>query len=184
MSLWIYFKTWGLQTLTGHKGIKYFRLTFLFLGIAYATRLLLRLLIITSGWRGAVTMALVGYFSTMAFFYMLYSTLWKRTSSKLIMHFANLFAIGLAIGAAILRSPSLLSVIQLALILSALVIGGYKKKFSKIRVIYLLLLVLWALNLSQIGYKRFLPVQINIAFHAMSVVVLFFVYYRVSKWTK
>ena len=193
----VYFKTREIYDLTKYKGIKFFRYAFLFFGLAYASRLFLHFLLV-----GNITFDLdlsrriimpfssliVAYFSTMAIFYLVYSTIWKRIKYRHFMVFSSLIAISIALIAFISRSPIIVSLIQLILLVFAVIVSFeiHKKikKISHIRILYLLIFVFWLVNLFVLGPKRFMPFEIKLFFQIISTVVFFLIYYRVSKWLK
>src|SRR4030042_2689037 len=83
----IYWKTKEIYELTKYKGIKYFRNTFLFLGLSYLLRFVTHMAMMTTRAldyfipRNAmmgITQLPVGNLSTMALFYLMYSLIWKR----------------------------------------------------------------------------------------------------------
>jgi len=186
LCLFIYLKTREILSLTYHKGIKYFRITFLYLAIAYTFRILLHLVMLSTELRFRSLMPfsviLVGYFSTMAFFYLFYSTFWKKVK-PIFLTISNIAVISFSIIAGLIRSHHILLIIQLILIIFA-ILSIAKKKFSKMRTFYLLLLVFWVLNLSFLGPRRLIPYELNIFFHTISVIVLIYILYKVSKRTK
>ncbi|MFH0875019.1 MAG: hypothetical protein V1859_03715 [archaeon] len=193
----VYYKTRNIYDLTQYKGIKFFRYAFLFFGLAYASRLFLHFLLV-----GNITFDLdlsrwiimpfssliVAYFSTMAIFYLVYSTIWKRIKYSHFMAFSNIIALSIALIAFISRSPIMVSLIQLILLVFAVVVSFEMhkkvKKISHIRLLYLLILVFWLLNLFVLGPSRFLPFEIKLFFQAISIIVFILIYYRVSKWVK
>jgi len=154
----VYFKTREIYNLTKHKGIFYFRNTFLFFGLAYASRLFLHLLMIGRIAFDYVVprMALmpfshliVAYFSTMALLYLAYSLIWKKIKVEHFLIFANIIAIFIAVVAFFLRNPMIVSLIQLLLLLITLliIIKKNSKKISKIKALYFLIALFWLLNL-------------------------------------
>ena len=193
----VYYKTRGIYDLTKYKGIQFFRYAFLFFGLAYASRLFLHFLLI-----GNITFDLdlsrriimpfssliVAYLSTMAIFYLVYSTIWKRIKYKHFLVFSNIIALSVSLVAFISRSPIIVSLIQLMLLVFAVLVS-FKihknvKKISHIRLLYLLILIFWLINLFVSGPNRFMPFEIKLFFQAISIIVFFLIYYRVSKWLK
>jgi hypothetical protein len=191
----IYAKTKEMYELTKHKGIKFFRNTFLFFGLAYAFRLLLHLIMI-----GTITMDLmprmaimpfsivvVSYLSTMAIFYLTYSTIWKSVKGNHLIIISNIFAITFSIVAFITRSQDYLILLQLGLLIFALVMS-YKthksKRFSNIRILYFLILIFWVLNLYFLGPRMRMPYFFNLGMHIISLIVFWIIYLKVKKWAK
>jgi hypothetical protein len=193
----VYFKTKSIYNLTKYKGIQYFRHAFLFFGLAYASRLFLYLLDM-----GSITFDLdisrraimpfshliVAYLSTIAIFYLVYSTVWKRIRYGYFLAFSNVIAFLIALTAFISRSPVIVSLIQLALLVFAVIISFEMhkkvKRISHIQILYLLILVFWLINLFVLEQSRFLPMEVKWLFQAISIFVFVLIYYRVSRWVK
>ena len=101
-SLMIYFTTKELYELTSHKGIKYFRLSFLFFALAYFFRSFIKITLLSLETRdlisvmptfASITFFAFMYFSSMAIFYLLYSVIckkWESVSTIYILHTASL----------------------------------------------------------------------------------------------
>ena len=90
-SLMVYFGTRELYELSSHKGIKYFRLAFLFFAIAYFFRSGLKFVLVYFGKNifdisprlfGPLSAGIFMYFSSMAVFFLLYSVMWKKWKDK------------------------------------------------------------------------------------------------------
>lgn len=198
--LLVYFKTREIYDLTKHKGIQFFRYAFLFFGLAYASRLFLYIIIAGNIFMFEpfmpprhmfimpVSNLIVAYFSTMAILYLTYSTIWKRISSEHFLTFSNIVALFVAVMAFISRSPFIVSLIQLLLLVITIIISIriYKKdkKKSHIIALYLLISVFWLINLFVLGPIRFLPFEIKVVFQLISIGVFIVIYYKVKKWVK
>jgi len=131
-SLMIYFGTKELYELTSHKGIKYFRQTFLFFAIAYSFRSFIKFALSYFNVQaifeisprlfgfaiGQITIFLFMYFGAMAIFYLLYSVMWKkwRDNSKKIYLF-HLLAFIIALSSILFRNPLVYLGINLLLLL-------------------------------------------------------------------
>ena len=191
----IYFKTKEIYDLTKHKGISYFRNTFLFFGLAYVFRFIFSLIRMTDRWidiiyipRGAMMPAMIlftGYFSTMALLCLIYSTIWKRFSSKEFFIAANILAVLIAIAAAL--SPPVFLITQAALLVVAIVLSLFlrkKAKLSKISLLYFLLFAFWIISLILVVPGRALGFELRIVLEVISVALFAILYYKVSKWTK
>ena len=198
----IFFKTREIYDLTKHKGIKYFRITFLFFGLAYLFRFLSILFVLIK-----VTfdiylpihiskifpMAFVGYFSTMAILSLTYSILWKKlqinhTFSNHIFILFNVIAVTISGIAFFSRSPSILVLAQaVLLIFTSIIIACYffsnSRKTSRLYMLYILFFLFWIVNLIALGPGRFLPFEIQTVFQVISIVVIGIIYYKVAKWT-
>lgn len=193
----VYYKTKGIYDLTKYKGIQFFRYAFLFFGLAYASRLFLHFLLVGNitfdlDLSGRIIMPfsslIVAYFSTMAILYLIYSTIWKRIKYEHFLVFSNIIALSVSLAAFISRSPILVSLIQLILLVFAVLISfkmhEKAKKISPIRALYLLIFAFWLINLFVLEPRRFLPFEIKLFFQAISIIVFVLIYYKVSKWVK
>ncbi len=194
----VYYKTKDMYNLTKYKGIGYFRKAFLFFGLAYASRFILHILTFTSRLifdsympRRAtfpLMMIVVGYLSTMAIFYLTYSTVWKRINYKHFIIFSNVLAILVSAIAFISRSNILLSLLQLILLAFTIIISIKKhkkgKKKSHARALYLLISTFWLVNLLLVGPRRFVPFEFKVIMQLVSLVIFFVIYYKVKKWVK
>ena len=193
----IFLKTREIYDLTKHKGIKYFRITFLFFGLAYLFRFLsiLSILIkITFDIYSSIyifkifTMVFVGYFSTMAILSLTYSTIWKTLQIKHTLLLFNVIAVLISCIAFISRSHSLLILSQAVLLSFTVIMATHmhskSRKISQLFILYILFFLFWIANLFTIGPRMFLPIEIQIVFQAISIAVVGIIYYKVTKWTK
>ena len=189
----IYFKTKGFYNLSKYLGIKYFRYAFLFFGLAYLSRFIIHLLQLfgmASNLMGLrrfmfpIFMIPVGYLSTIAIFYLTYSTIWKKINYKHFLILSNL----VAIIAFITKSPFILSILQFLLLLATFIISFIKhkrrRKTSNTRALYLLIAIFWLINIFVLDIRKFFLCEYKIIFQIMSVVVFFVIYYEVIKWVK
>jgi hypothetical protein len=197
VSLLVYFGTKELYELSGHKGIKYFRLSFLFFAMAYVFRFLAQFLFLflgfprtfQSSWGILSVLAsmLFFYASTSAILYLWTSVHWKWFKEKknglFLLHF---IAIVITLLGTITRSVPLLSLIQLVIIIS-LVFSAYeqdksKKSSQQVYLLYAFLAIFWALNVLDILIPRFFyPGQLIIYLASISTFLLLL--YRVIKRT-
>jgi hypothetical protein len=193
----IYFKTKEIYDLTKHKGIHYFRNTFLFFGLAYISRFVLHLLMIANTALDIylprelflpITILPVSYFSTMALFYLMYSLIWKKIENKQFLIFSNIAAILFSIVAFISRSPHTISILQLIPLAFTIIIGlsSYKKgkRFSNTRILYFLVILFWIINLIVLSPTRFFLFRAKAVFQIISVIIFIIIYYKTVKWTK
>ena len=194
----IFFKTKEMYNLTKHGGIKFFRYAFMFLGLAYAFRLILYIIAMNSSlscnfcmygktfW--PITNFIVAYFSTLGIMYLVYSTIWKKIKVKHFLIFSNLIAFFIAIFSFIFRSPLRLSLIQFVLLIfAAIIIIKYHKKSKKkpnTQILYFLVFIFWLLSLIILGPRRFLSFEVKTLFQIVSVGVFVTIYYKVTKWIK
>ena len=190
----IYYMTRDMYKLTKHEGIHLFRNTFLFFGLAYIFRLVLNLILL-----GDITfdfiqspreimpafMVVTTFFSTMAIFFLTYSTLWKRIKSKYLILISYLIVAIISILPFFTRSHYIVVLLQLLLLIFAVIMIYIRKaRHIKIRVLYLLILVFWLLNFFFVGRRGFLPFEIKLLFQIASIGVFYLIYRKVSKWTK
>jgi len=186
--LFVYFRTREMYDLSKHKGIQHFRNTFLFFGLAYAARfvfILFHLSLITLEYHiprrlfFPASSVLVGYFSTMALFYLAYSVAWKRLDYRKFLVLGNLISVGVALVAHLTRSPYLIALIQLPILGWAL----YSARSAKHRVLYFLIGLFWLVSMFSIGGGLRLAPEISIVLDLLSVSVFAYLSYKVSKWT-
>ncbi len=194
----IYIKTKEMYDLTKYKGIQYFRITFLFFGLAYLFRFAFILLLLIRATFDVyslsiafklVPLILSGYFSTMAILSLTYSILWKKLQIKHIFLIFNVIAL-LIFGITFFsRSPFILILTQTVLLIFTSVMIAYyivskSGKISQLYMLYILFILFWMVNLIALGPRRFIPFEVQIVFQIISVAVIGIIYYRVAKWTR
>jgi len=193
----IYFKTREMYELTKHEGIKYFRSTFLFFGLAYLFRFLsvsIILMDITFDLHSSmrifrfIPMVFIGYFSTMAIISLTYSIIRKELNFKHMFLLSNAVAILISGIAFISRAQYLLTLAQAILLVFTIVMAYYyhykSGKISKLFILYALLFLFWIVNLFALGPDRFIPFEIQTAFQIISIAVIGIIYNKVTRWTK
>jgi len=203
-SLMIYFGTKEIYELSSHKGIKYFRLAFLFFAFAYFFRVFIKLLVsyfnvqgilalpsrIFNPMVGSITLLFFMYFSAMAIFYLLYSVLWKRLEGNKFYLF-HLGAVALAFFSIFSTNPFSYLGMNLFLLffVIALVFVSYRdsKKQAKSRshnlyVVYLLLLFFWIFNIINILLPKFLN-SFQLLIYLSSLGVFLLISYKVLRKT-
>lgn len=193
--LLIYFKTREVYDLTKHNGIRYFRDAFLFFGFAYLLRFLFSMVFLS---RVIFDMEierqlfmplfiiLLGYFSTMSILYMIFSTVWKNIRSNTTIILAHVLAILVSIIAFITRSPLAVLIIHTILIILAIILIFRKKenkKQIKTRILYMLVLLAWVINLFSVG-RPFLPREFEQVFQGFALILFIIIYYKIAKWIK
>ncbi|MDD5086954.1 MAG: hypothetical protein PHV16_04340 [Candidatus Nanoarchaeia archaeon] len=193
----VYYKTKEIYELTKHQGIKYFRSAFLFFGLAYLSRFLLHIVILMGiSFSFIISRRVmflpvftvpVTYLSTMAIFFLIYSTIWKKIKYKYFIILSNIIAISISVIAFCSKSLILISALQLLLLLITVVISTKdhrktKKKYT--RTLYFLISVLWLINLFLLSPGRILLFGSKIFFQAFSIIVFVVVYLKVLKWVK
>jgi hypothetical protein len=163
VSLIIYFGTKELYNLTSHKGIKYFRLAFLFFGVAFFFRSFIRFIVTifeipellnsNLSWLGSLSLFLFMYASSMAIFYLLYSVMWKKWNGDKILLFHGLALIiaGITLAVRDLRIVIVMHLILFVFILIVTLISYEESKKARkgqhLHGIYLLLFSFWILNI-------------------------------------
>ncbi len=191
----IYYKTRESYELTKYEGIKYFRDAFLFFGLSYVTRFLFSLLLLS---RVAFDIILLqnifvplfilplGYFSTIAISYLIFSLIWKRYKNKYLIVFGHGVAVLLPLVSFLTRSHAILLVLQSLLLVTAVILALLMhkegKKVTQVRILYFLVLALWLINLWMIGPRRLFTVKISS--QVISLIVFVTLYQKIAKWVK
>lgn len=191
----IYIKTKEMYDLTKYKGIQYFRITFLFFGLAYLFRFSFILFLLIRATFDIyslgvafkfVPFVLSGYFSTMAILSLTYSTIWKKIHFKHTLLTSNIIAIFISGIALISIDPFPLILSQAILLIFTIVypIHSKSKKISPLFILYIMFFLFWIINLLTLHTKRFLPFEIQILLNVVSIVLIGIIYYKVYRWTK
>jgi hypothetical protein len=192
----IFYKTKEIYDLTKYEGVKYFRITFLFFGLAFLFRFLsVFVMLVGITFDLDISMYLFrifplvfnGYFSTMAILSITYSMIWKELQIKHILIVSNAIAIIIS-GIAFFSRSNILIIGAQAVLLIFTIIAVYSysisKKISQIFILYVLFILFWILNLLTLGPQRFVPFLIQTIFQIISIAVIGIIYLKVSKWTK
>jgi hypothetical protein len=200
-SLMVYYGTRELYELSSYKGIKYFRLSFLFFAFAYFFRYFIRFILSFFGMQtmhqfsprsfglvGPLTLFIFMYFSSMAVFYLLYSVMWKKLerNSKRIYIF-HIAAIVISLLTLIFRQTEILLGINLLLFgLVSLIFyivhkdSKTKKKGNNLYVVYMLLFIFWVLNIIDILIPDFLH-QFQLLIYMASSGIFLTILYKVLR---
>lgn len=192
----IYYKTRDLYDLTKYEGIKYFRITFLFFGLAFLFRFI-SVFVMVMGMTFDIEISrylfrifpLVfnGYFSTMGILSLTYSMIWKELQIKHIIIVSNAIAIIISGIAFFSRSMDLLIEAQAVLLIFTIIMAIYfysrSRKISQLYILYVLFFLFWLVNQLALGPRRFIPFEIQTAFQLISIAVIGIIYLKVSKWT-
>lgn len=154
-SLMIYFATKELYILSNHKGLKYFRLSFLFFAIAYFFRSFIKFTLMSINQipiefkigLEQLTFMLFIYFSTMAILYLLYSVAHKKLNKNFLTAF-HTTAIAIAFLIIILREQSFYLILNLTLLIFTIITFyiSKKKKKNSLHIIYTLMTLFWTMN--------------------------------------
>jgi hypothetical protein len=190
LALMIYFGTKKIYNLSSHKGIKYFRLSFLFFAIAYFCRSFIKFIIsiFNSGhiWNfahklfGLISLALLIYFSTLAIFYLAYSIFWKKANKNFI-YYIHIIAAAIAILSLITMNPLFHLVIQVGLfiLIAAVAYLAHKRKTNMYR-IYILIFIFWIINVLDILIPNVFR-GAQLAIYLASIAVFALVTYKVLR---
>jgi len=199
-SLMIYFATKEMDKLTSYKGIKYFRLSFLFFAFAYFFRYFIQFFLFSFDLHeilefspmfiGAISLFVFLYFSSMAVFFLLYSVMWKKWNhSKLTMFLFNIFSLAIALVSIFTGSVMVYLIINLILLLIVVfvLIIAYKDSKKKpnaknLFILYLLLSIFWILNITDILIPKFLNVY-QLLVYLVSILLFMIILYKVLKKT-
>lgn len=203
LSFLIYYQTREIYSLTKHRGIFYFRNTFLLFGLAYLTRFIISLamlnmiaidFVMPRQMFFPLMIVPVGYLSTLALFFLAYSTVWKnfkaKNSEKIFLWGFNLAAVIVAVVSMLYRSPFLMSLIQMGLmvfILLSFAVGKKKTKkthITKMSIFYYLLIAFWILNMFTLSPGRYMSHDIRITIQIFSSLIFIVLYFKVKKWIK
>jgi hypothetical protein len=192
----IYYKTREIYELTKYEGIKYFRITFIFFGLAFLFRFIsifVMLMELTFDIDFSIYLLRIfplvfnGYFSTMAILSLTYSIIWKELEIKHMLIISNFIAILISGIAFFSREPVLLILAQAVLLIFTIILDIYfyskSKKISQLFILYVLFFLFWIVNLLALGPRRFIPFEIQTAFQLISIAVIGIIYLKVSKWT-
>ncbi|VVB83780.1 Uncharacterised protein [uncultured archaeon] len=197
-SLMIYFGTKELYELSSYKGIKYFRLSFLFFAVAYFFRSFIKFVLDYFSLReihefspmffGNLTLFAFMYFSSLAIFFLLYSVMWKKwgeNSSRIYLFHLSAFVISLAV--ILLRNSWIYLGINLILFVAVLSTVYISRKDAKkktkghnLYIIYLLLSFFWILNIIDILIPEFLQ-TIQFFIYLTSEFIFLMILYKVLK---
>lgn len=180
-------KTKELYLLTNHKGIKYFRNTFIFFAIAYTLQIIFPFTRMILGVDLFISRPLVGflllYVGTMAVLSLTYSVLYKHWK-HLKPIYLHLIAIGIAAATINTRGRMLAIAIQAILLIYAVLTSYIDniRKQNKIYLIYLLLFAIWIVNTLAFTLPRFL-VPAKIALYLVAIIFFLIILTKVVQRT-
>lgn len=194
----IYLKTKEIFELTKHKGIGFFRNTFLFFALSYFVRFLGILFIFYRSlvhirmrdlffMPNFIMYSLITYFSYVAILSLVFSSFWKITKTKfnwnILIHALALFSTFIVF---LTGSPNILIGLQFLLFIVAITLinispeKNKKNTFSTLHIIYYLIFIFWVLNL--ISFQRgSLSFILNSILNFFSVIIFFIITYKVVK---
>jgi len=202
-SLMIYFGTKELYELSTHRGLKYFRLAFLFFAIAYFFRSFIKFVLIYFDTStiinlsprifdkifGQLTLLIFMYFSSMAIFYLLNSVMWKKWDKKPgIIYLLHGTATLIALVSIYSKNPVTYLGLNILLFffIAIVVVLAYKNKTKTAKhnlyLVYMLLFIFWILNIIDILIPNFLQAFQLLVYLASSTIFLL-ILYKVIKRT-
>jgi len=196
IGLMIYFGTKELYNLSSHKGIKYFRLAFLFFSISFFFRSFIKLFVvffdvpeifyINMQFLGTISLFIFMYSSSIAIFYLLYSVMWKKWNGDKILLF-HILAIIVAVIVLIIKSHVTILLIHLILFIFISIItyisyknSKKKRKGKHLHGIYILLFAFWILNILDIVVPNALQ-TFQLLIYLASIGVFLSILYKVLK---
>ncbi|MEN7982661.1 MAG: hypothetical protein ABFQ65_04390 [Nanoarchaeota archaeon] len=196
-SLMIYFSTKEMYELSSHKGIKYFRMAFLFFAVAFFFRFSIRFLLMffniprtfefSHRFIGTSTLFLFLYASSMAIFYLLYSLIWKKWKFKKIGIYAfHFLALIISIISISTQNIGILLSLQFILFLFVTLLSylshkvSKKKKNPQLHLIYLLLFGFWIFNILDVLIPNFFALS-QIFIYLFSLGIFLFITYKVLR---
>jgi len=193
MCLLIFARTKEIYSLTNHKGIKYFRLAFLFFGVAFIFRFLMNMLVFTNRiWHYTVPrdfmpigMVIVTYASSMAILYLTYSTIYKKFKTKQAEYVLHIIALAALVLVFATNSAVFLLLSQLTLFIFAIImsfINHKKGRLSGMYAIYILLFLFWIVNLFA-DISRFFKVS-RLPLYLLSTGIFLIIVYKVIRKIK
>lgn len=196
-SLMIYFGTKEIYKLSSHRGIKYFRQSFLFFALAYFFRSFIKIILLYFNVKeirsilpifGNTTIFLFVYFSSMAIFYLLYSVIWKKLKWGKTIYLFHLTAFIIATTILLFRNPAiylLTNIILLIFILVTVYISynqSKKKKAHNLYAMYLLLFIFWILNILDVLIPNMFGIS-QLFIYLTSLGIFLLILYKVLKKT-
>lgn len=194
----IYIKAKEMYDLTGHKGLKYFKNTFLLFAMLYLLRLVGGVFSIFSHSRFSHTPLVIIFvmlytsISSLAILSLALSTVWKWFAKNSLIKEA--FVYGLVIISVIIslvsRSPEIVFLTQFLLFIFSAVMAllnhikaKKKSKTSKLYIVYILLFFFWILHMG-ISVPRWAYFEVSILVYLFSFGLFSFIAYRVFKVMK
>jgi hypothetical protein len=193
----IYGKTKEFYNLTGYKGIEYFRISFLFLGLSYGLRFILHMSMLVGNlfdffipreFGNLIFIIPVGYLSTMGILYLTYSLIWKKINERNLIIFSNIISIFIALIPLLFDAHFIVPLLQLIIVIIAIIINIVQskkmKKLSNIRIIYSLIFIFWIINLIQIGPRRLFNPEFKVISQIISLFIFILLYHKMNRWIK
>lgn len=200
-SLMVFFATKQLYELSSHKGIKYFRLAFLFFAIAYFFRYFIKFFLMMFNVAtihdlsflffdptGKIATFVFMYLSSISVFYLLYSVMWKKwNEDNKKIYFVHIAAILISFISIMSHEGFYLLLVNLFLFLIVstafyMAHKDSKKKKHTFYAVYMLLVLFWILNILDILIPSFFQ-GFQLIIYICSVSIFLTILYRVIKRT-
>lgn len=191
----VYLMTREMYHLTRHKGIRHFRIAFLYFSLSYSFFFILHLMMFSNwnpgfmlkrGYLWLFSMIPLSYFSTLAIFHLGYSTVWKGIDEKKFIWLSVSVAVILSFIVVLLRAPLILLFFQ-AFLLASIVIVVFRKqskKMHQMKLMYFLIAAFWVMNLIALGPSKILKPDLRLIFQVISIVISGILLYRVMRWVR
>jgi len=185
LCIFIYIKTKEIYSLSKHKGLHYFRNTFLFFFLAHFTRFLIlwgMILHLPIARKGvALGLFLTMYFSLMAILSLIYSSFASRLKLGQIDHWLNIIAVVLSAVVFFIQFKFVLLVLVIGVII--LIISRFirKRHPSHMNILYVMLFMFWIVSL--FSFIRHLSLTAKSLIFLVSVMLLAYIAYKVLKVT-
>jgi uncharacterized membrane protein len=197
-SLMIYYSTKEMYELSSHKGIKYFRQSFLLFAIAYFFKSFIKVLLVYFGtsrildinpkYVGSITLFIFMFFGSLAVFYLVYSLICKKWDRKSNIVLGVFYVLSVLISFIIINTREAEVFIGTSLFLLLIAIFGIlithkqhrnKKKKGKIHLVYTLLFIFWILNIIELLVNFTYVYQILISLASLGIFLT--ILYKVLK---
>jgi len=197
-SLMVFFGTKQIYELSSHKGIKYFRLAFLFFAIAYFARYFIKFFLMAFGIgslrelsylffdpTGKLTTFVFMYLSSISVFYLLYSVMWKKWGNNKKIYLVHIAAILISLISIMSSDGYYLLFVNLFLFIIVSLTFYFARKNSKKKkhtfyAVYMLLVFFWILNILDILIPSFFQ-GFQIIVYLFSISIFLTILYRVIK---
>jgi len=198
-SLMVFFGTKQLYELSSHKGIKYFRLAFLFFAIAYFFRYFIKFFVeffnVTTIYElspmlfdpaGPLTLFVFMYLSSISVFYLLYSVMEKKwNNSEKKIYLIHIAAIIISFISTMSRDGIFLLLVNIFLFTIVSLVFYIARKNSKKKkhtfyAVYMLLVFFWILNILDILIPSFFQ-GFQLIIYLFSIAIFLAIQYRVIK---
>lgn len=197
-SLMVFFGTKQIYELSSHKGIKYFRLAFLFFAVAHFFRYFIKFFLIFFNIisiheisflffepRGLLTTFVFMYLSSISVFYLLYSVMWKKWKNSKKIYLVHVAAFFISLISVISHNEIYLLLVNLFLFIIVsttfyFACKNSKKKKHTFYFVYMLLVFFWILNVLDILIPSFFQ-GFQLIIYLFSISIFLTILYRVLK---